>query len=128
MDIRPAPTETRDLVFRKIGDDISLTLESPAFIDSIPARALAVSNRFGLTFFVHAKGFAVAKTSKLVELAKQSKNDRGNRTAEKESELVISVRNVRSLSLSRDELTLAVCVGDRAVQFYDVPSLVHKVS
>jgi hypothetical protein len=31
-------------------------LESPAFIDSIPARALAVSNRFGLTFFVHAKG------------------------------------------------------------------------
>jgi hypothetical protein len=31
-------------------------LESTAFIDSIPARALAVSNRFGLTFFVHAKG------------------------------------------------------------------------
>lgn len=56
MDISHAPTETRDLVFRKIGDDISLTLESPAFIDSIPARALAVSNRFGLTFFVHAKG------------------------------------------------------------------------
>ncbi len=56
MDISHAPTETRDLVFRKIGDDISLTLESPAFIDSIPARALAVSNRFGLTFFVHANG------------------------------------------------------------------------
>ncbi len=79
-------------------------------------------------FWLLVAGFAVAKTSKLVELAKQSKNDRGNRTAEKESELVISVRNVHSLSLSRDELTLAVCVGDRAVEFYDVPSLVHKVS
>jgi hypothetical protein len=68
MDIRHAPTETRDLVFRKIGDDISLTLESPAFIDSIPARALAVSNRFGLTFFVHAKGILYTLFSFLFSL------------------------------------------------------------
>lgn len=56
METREARTAIKDIVFRRIGVDIPLTEKQEAFSGSIPARALAVSNRFGITFFVHSEG------------------------------------------------------------------------
>jgi hypothetical protein len=56
METREARTVIKDIVFRRIGVDIPLTEKQEAFSGRIPARALAVSNRFGITFFVHSEG------------------------------------------------------------------------
>lgn len=80
-----------------------------------------------MTLIVGA-GFVVTQTSNLVEVAQQAKDDSNGKTAKQGCYLNVPVSGVRILSLSRDELTLAACVGDQTVQFYDVPTLVHKVS
>ena len=69
----------------------------------------------------------VTQTSSLVDVAQQAKDDPDGKTAQQGSYLNVPVSGVRILCLSRDELTLAACVGDRTVHIYDVPTLVHKV-
>jgi WD40 repeat protein len=72
-------------------------------------------------------GFVVTQTSSLVDMARQAKDDASGKTAQQGCYLNVPVSGVRTLCLSRDDLTLAACVGDRTVQIYDVPTLVHKV-
>lgn len=79
-------------------------------------------------FTVLATGFTVSKTSKLVELAQQEKEKRNGHTAQHGCYVDVSVPEVHILSLSKDELTLAVCHGECIVDFYDVPNFVHKVT
>lgn len=69
----------------------------------------------------------VTQTSSLIDVAQQAKDDASGKTAQQGCYLSVLVSGVRVLCLSRDELTLAVCIGDRTVQIYDVPTLVHKV-
>lgn len=72
-------------------------------------------------------GFVVTQTSSLVDVAQQAKDDTSGKTAQQGCYLNVSASGVRILCLSKDELTLAACVGDRTFQIYDVPTLVHKV-
>ena len=73
-------------------------------------------------------GFVVTQTSSLVDVAQQAKDDASGKTAQRSCYVDVGVSGVRILALSSDELTLAVCVGDRTVQLYGVPTLVHEVS
>lgn len=72
-------------------------------------------------------GFSVAKTADLILVAEKLK-DKSNagQTAQEKSVVNVTVANIRFLSLSNDELTVAVCSGG-SVMFYDLPSLVLKV-
>lgn len=70
----------------------------------------------------------VTQTSSLVDVAQQAKDDTSGKTAQQGCHLNVPASGVRILCLSRDELTLAACVGDRTVHLYDVPTLVHKVT
>lgn len=48
---------SKDILFRRIGVDLPLSEGSEAFNDTnAPVRGLAVSNRFGISIFVHSAG------------------------------------------------------------------------
>lgn len=72
-------------------------------------------------------GFVATKTSQLVDVAAQAKEDASGKSALQNCFLDVKLKDVHILALSKDELTLAVCAGDQTVYLYDVPSLVHKV-
>ena len=42
------------IIFKKIGPELRVV--DGGFKTTIPAQAVAVSNKFGLTFFIHSKG------------------------------------------------------------------------
>lgn len=57
METTEARRESKDILFRRIGVDLPLSEGSEAFSDAnAPVRGLAVSNRFGISFFVHSAG------------------------------------------------------------------------
>jgi hypothetical protein len=57
METTEARRESKDILFRRIGVDLPLSEGSEAFSDAnAPVRGLAVSNRFGISFFVHSTG------------------------------------------------------------------------
>jgi hypothetical protein len=57
MEMTEGGREAKDVLFRRIGVDLPLTEGSEAFSDSnAPVRGLAVSNRYGISFFVHSAG------------------------------------------------------------------------
>lgn len=57
MEARVARQESQDLLFRRIGVDLPLSEGSKPFTDEdAPVRGLAVSNRYGISFFVHSAG------------------------------------------------------------------------
>lgn len=56
MELKQANSVRKDILFKKIGVDVALHEGSCAFKDPIPSKGLAVSNRFGITFFVHSEG------------------------------------------------------------------------
>ncbi|BFI29606.1 nuclear pore complex protein Nup214 [Marchantia polymorpha subsp. ruderalis] len=116
-----------DVMFKRIGVDVPMLPDAEGFSsEQLPVRALAVSNRFGYCLFAHSRGFSVAKTADLILVAEKLK-DKSNagQTAQEKSVVNVTVANIRFLSLSNDELTVAVCSGG-SVMFYDLPSLVLK--
>lgn len=86
-----------------------------------------ISKNNNIVTLIVGAGFVVTQTSSLVEVAQQAKDGTSGKTAQQGCYLNVPVSGVRILCLSRDELTLAACVGDQTVQLYDVPTLVHKV-
>ncbi|KAG0504731.1 hypothetical protein M758_N022400 [Ceratodon purpureus] len=128
MEVTEARREGKDVLFRRIGVDVPLSEGSEPFSDAdAPVRGLVVSNRYGITCFVHPEGFVVTQTSSLVDVAQQAKNDASGKTAQQGCYLNVPVSGVHILCLSRDELTLAACVGQRTLKIYDIPTLVHKL-
>ncbi|KAJ7546240.1 hypothetical protein O6H91_08G031600 [Diphasiastrum complanatum] len=133
MEIRQAQTRCiDDVMFRKVGADIALgPPDSESSTDSgdsykeAPARALAVSNKFGLTFYADSTGFGVAKTTDLVMLSKELKNASESCSIKDKCISHVKLSRIRAISLSHDELTLAVCAGD-SYQLVDVISLAQK--
>ncbi|KAG0574230.1 hypothetical protein KC19_VG245900 [Ceratodon purpureus] len=128
MEVTEARREGKDVLFRRIGVDVPLSEGSEPFSDSnAPVRGLVVSNRYGITAFVHPGGFVVTRTSNIVDVAQQAKDDASGRTAQQDCYMNVSLSGVLILCLSRDELTLAACVGERTVKIYDIPTLFHKL-
>ncbi|KAG6550749.1 hypothetical protein Mapa_007653 [Marchantia paleacea] len=116
-----------DVMFKRIGVDVPMLSDAEGFSsEQLPVRALAVSNRFGYCLFAHSRGFSVAKTADLIHIAEKLK-DKSNagQTGQEKSVANVTGANVRFLSLSNDELTVAVCSGG-SVMFYDLPTLVLK--
>ncbi len=57
METTEARREAKEVLFRRIGVDLPLSEGSEPFVDTnAPVRGLAVSNRFGISFFVHSAG------------------------------------------------------------------------
>ncbi|CAM6102595.1 unnamed protein product [Calypogeia fissa] len=128
MDLREVDQKkVNNVMFMRIGVDVPMLSDSDGFeSDHLPARALAISNRYGYALFAHSRGFTVAKTADLVEIAqKLDANADGLKTAEEAGTVTVDVTNIRSLSLSSDELTVCVCAGGD-VMFYELATLVHK--
>lgn len=50
--------KVNNVMFKRIGVDVPMLSKSEGFeSDQLPARALALSNRFGYTFFAHSRGW-----------------------------------------------------------------------
>lgn len=128
MDVTEAKRETKDILFRRIGVDLTLHDGTAGFEDGIvPVRGLEVANKFGITFVVYPGGFIVRETSGLVRMALQAKDGRSSTKVQQGDYVDVQVPGVYILSLSRDELTLAACVSEGTVRFYDVPTLFKEL-
>eukprot|EP00250_Pteridium_aquilinum_P008227 c17783_g2_i1 orf=1-486(-) len=111
------------IIFKKVGPELRVV--EGGFTTTIPSQALAISNKFGLTFFLHSQGFCVARTHDLVQ-ASQSLVDSENEYNAKDCALAnIHLPSAQALALSQDELIIAACMENK-ILFYNVPSLVHK--
>lgn len=77
---------------------------------------------------ISGAGFIVRETSGLVRMALQAKDGRSSTKVQQGDYVDVQVPGVYILSLSRDELTLAACVSEGTVRFYDVPTLFKEVS
>lgn len=111
------------IIFKKIGPDLHVV---EGGFSTIPVQALAVSNKYGLTFFVHSEGFCVARTCDLIEASQglvDSPKDECN--ARQRSIASIFLPSIQSLALSKDELIIAVCLENK-IHFYNIPALVQK--
>eukprot|EP00897_Mesotaenium_endlicherianum_P010675 jgi/Mesen1/9636/ME000669S09074 len=132
MEVKEAHTEVvDDLLFRHLGKDFWVS--SPQKLEEAePPRSnaslLAVSNKYGVTFFADACGFYASRTSVLLEIAEGLKGVHSKQAlAPEDADIVrVAAPRVDVLALSVDELTLAVCSGS-SVGFYDVPRLFSKV-
>lgn len=130
MEIREGERNaTDDVIFQRIGVPVPVSRPEQRKFDaqSAPLQAIALSNHFGLTFVAHPQGFCVVKTTELIRLANDLKNNQQKESTVQELSIVdVSLAGIGILALSRDDLILVVSV-EGWVHFFRVPELVHKV-
>ncbi|KAL5994998.1 hypothetical protein ACLOJK_025056 [Asimina triloba] len=118
-----------DFVFQKIGEPVPLKAnDSEVDLESVPFEGLAVSDRFRVVFLAHSKGFCIARTKDVIELAKEVKEKGKNSHSIQESSILdILIGRVSILALSMDSSMLAACVGGE-IHVFSVTSLLNKNS
>ncbi|XP_020698976.1 nuclear pore complex protein NUP214 isoform X3 [Dendrobium catenatum] len=118
---------TMDFVFCRIGEPVPLM---PAHSDSAfdlsnpPFQPIAVSERHRLLFLAHTKGFLIANTKDVIELAKGVKGK--GTCVQRSSVLDVQIGRVSILALSGDNSMIAAAVGGEIHLFF-VLSLLDKV-
>ncbi|KAH0469100.1 hypothetical protein IEQ34_002332 [Dendrobium chrysotoxum] len=118
---------TMDFVFCRIGEPVPLlpTHSDSAFdLSNPPFQPLAVSERHRLLFLAHTKGFLIANTKDVIELAKGVKGK--GTCVQRSSVLDVQIGRVSILALSGDNSMLAAAVGGEIHLFF-VQSLLDKV-
>ncbi|XP_047156552.1 nuclear pore complex protein NUP214 isoform X2 [Vigna umbellata] len=117
-----------DYFFVKVGEAVPLKSSDFNFeVETLPSQAIAISERFRLTFVAHSCGFFVVRTKDLIDSANEFKEKRNGSPVEQLSLVDVSIGRIRSLTLSTDNLTLAAVTslsGD--IWFYYVESFLNK--
>ncbi|XP_049931508.1 nuclear pore complex protein NUP214 isoform X2 [Nymphaea colorata] len=116
-----------DYMVRTIGMPVPLLRSKAAFDeDDPPAQGLAISERLGLMFVAHHRGFFMANTKDVLSLAKDMKESNKFSSIQDLSIVDISLAGIPFLQLSLDSSILAACWGGE-LQFFSTDSLVKKV-
>ncbi|XP_017414625.1 nuclear pore complex protein NUP214 isoform X3 [Vigna angularis] len=117
-----------DYFFVKVGEAVPLKSSDFNFeVETLPSQAIAISERFRLTFVAHSCGFFVVRTKDLIDSANEFKEKRNGSPVQQLSLVDVSIGRIRSLTLSTDNLTLAAVTslsGD--IRFYSVESFLNK--
>ncbi|XP_027934105.1 nuclear pore complex protein NUP214 isoform X2 [Vigna unguiculata] len=119
---------TTDYFFVKVGEAVPLKSSDFSFdAETLPSQAIAISERFRLSFVAHSSGFFVVRTKDLIDSANEFK-EKGNGSPVEQLSLVdVSIGRIRSLTLSTDNLTLAAVTSSSGdIQFYSVESFLNK--
>ncbi|GAQ91971.1 Serine Threonine protein kinase [Klebsormidium nitens] len=124
------PRLTSSASFKQLGRPLRLWTdnEQGSAESSLPgkARLLVVSNIYGVTFFAHANGVYAAPTARLIELAQLGDRESSASNGVGEQFKRVSFEeSVHILSLSADELRLAVCTK-RNLTIYSTQELLEQ--
>ncbi|KAI3738793.1 hypothetical protein L2E82_28952 [Cichorium intybus] len=118
---------TRNYRFSKIGESVPIKSDADFRFDmeSLPARPMAVSERFGMIFVAHSSGFCVARTKDVMNTAEELKNGGSGSCIQELSVVDVSLGKVSILALSADSSMLAASVGSD-LHFFSVEGLLNK--
>ncbi|GAQ82604.1 nuclear pore complex protein Nup214 [Klebsormidium nitens] len=115
-------------MFKRLGASIRLGSETEREASPGNASLLAVSNIYGAVFIGDGRGLYAARTATLLELAEAAKSSGEAKVAEGEDgvRLVPDLEGIHTLSLSADELLLAVGAKG-GVCIFSTQDLIDKV-
>ncbi|XP_038698349.1 nuclear pore complex protein NUP214 isoform X1 [Tripterygium wilfordii] len=119
---------TTDYIFENIGQPVPVLKDSSSTaydFESPPSQALAVSERFELTFAAHPSGFYAVRTKDVIDSAKEIKEKGTGLSLQELSVVDLPIGKVHILALSVDSSTLAVGVGGD-IHLFAVDALLKK--